>query len=809
MRYVSLVDDALIGTPSGRVHAHSHFQLTFTLHGGRERIRLVLDPNHDLIHQDFGVTILAHDGTVREVQRPARSEHKVYRGEAFVDRPAHGGWSKAGWARIVVYRDGQRPLFDGAFAIDGDNHHVQTATQYQRLRDPDDPVVDFPAGEDASMVVWRDSDVIDDDGDGDGDGDLPTELKRSLGRSDEAVCGADSLDFNARFDSGLQSPNPLRAIEFRSLFGRQSTDNGGTGGPIGGLINSIGSVDGCPTTRKVALVGIATDCNYWDGFATSEDVRRNVISMVNRASEVYESTFRISLGIQNLTISERSCPGSPPPAAPWNVPCGNETTITDRLNSFSRWRGQFRDSNAYWTLLTRCATDTAVGLAWRGQVCRTGSGSSNGNSETVAAANVVVRTDTEWQVFAHESGHTFGAVHDCTSSSCSASGEACCPLSRTACDAAGRFIMNPSTGRGITQFSPCSIGNICSGLRSSMIMRSCLTDNRNVNTITGSQCGNGIVEDGEDCDCGGEQGCGDNRCCNPTTCRFAANAVCDASNEDCCTADCRFASNGTVCRASTGVCDIAEVCPGDQASCPADRHRDDGDACADGLECASGQCTSRDQQCRSMVNSFRGVNNTRACPTSGCLLSCQSPDMAPGQCATYNQYFVDGTPCGAGGRCANGACEGRSTAREISEWIQNNKAIFIPIVSVVGGLVVVALLSCVFGAIRRRIRRRRLPRRKPAPETNSWPSSSYSAVGPGPPQYWAGGGGQGQGHQQWARSSGAMAMAPDDAHAHYYQQQQQQQQGVHDFSVSPPPPPPPTAGDGGRWMTRQGSTRYA
>ena len=101
----------------------------------------------------------------------------------------------------------------------------------------------------------------------------------------------------------------------------------------------------------------------------------------------------------------------------------------------------------------------------------------------------------------------------------------------------------------------------------------CLTDNKQVTTISGQQCGNGIVEPGEECDCGGTEGCGDNSCCDATTCKFAGNAVCDDSNEDCCR-NCQLATNGTVCRASsTGrLRPTGDLQSGTSATCPDGRH---------------------------------------------------------------------------------------------------------------------------------------------------------------------------------------------------------------------------------------------
>ncbi|KAH6610179.1 disintegrin-like metalloprotease [Trichoderma cornu-damae] len=789
LSYVSVVDRVRIHTPAGRVHSHSEFDLTFSLDDGHEEIRLALRPNHDILHHDFEVTYLDPEGNVRSVERVPRAEHKVYRGDAYVERPGEDGWSLAGWARITVHRDGRHPVFDGAFRVDGDDHHVHTGTKYNSLKLDDDPAFADWRGRDPDeiMVVWRDSDVRGSAGRG--------ELKRDA--SGPPRCMSDSLNFNSQLNQELRRSPRLRGVDSRSLFGRQSID-GGSGGSGQDLIATIGDTSGCPTTKKVALVGIATDCTYWSGFNSSEDLRKNVIGIVNQASQVYENAFKISLGIRNLTVLDRGCPGAPSAATPWNVDCQSGTTISDRLNLFSAWRGRSLDGNAYWSLLTTCPTDSAVGLAWRSQVCRQGSGTSSdgrGNNETVAGANVVVRTTTEWQVFAHESGHTFGAVHDCTRSACPVdpSSQACCPLNASACDAGGGFIMNPSTGTGITQFSPCSVGNICSSLKAAALS-SCLTDNKNVATITGSQCGNGIVEEGEQCDCGGEQGCQNNTCCDAKTCKFVNSAVCDPSNEDCCTSQCQFASSSTVCRPSTGECDIQETCPGNAAKCPDDQHKADGDTCGGGgggggLRCASGQCTSRDRQCQVAVGTSADNSSTGACPDTqdSCTVSCTSGQLAFGQrqCLLFGQNFIDGTPCGAGGHCSDGECTGSSTAREIRDWINGHKEIVIPIAVVVGLLLIAAVASGIISCCRR------AQRRRGAPKTTSPPMAAWAQWG---------GGGQGRGAGRQTEMQYEMQYDPPPPGYDQQQQQQQQQQ----------PPPPPQYGqlpDQQQWRPR--IERYA
>ncbi|KAK6225932.1 adam protease adm-b [Colletotrichum tabaci] len=726
LKYVTILEDAVFHSPSQHCHALSHFDLTFSLHDKQQNIRLALEPNHDILHSTLEVNYMGGDGKIHTTETVDRSEHRVFRGKAFVrpeGRP--DDWRHAGWARITVHRDGADPIFEGAFRLDDDHHRIQTGANYHARKHREDPDAPSRQNPDEYMVVWRDSDIIEYWTD-------KEDLKKKREIFGRSSCNSDSLDFNNDYKIvDARDPEPLQSVTSnslfgRSIFGRQSID-GSTGNNGAGinLVSTIGQTAGCPSTRKIALLGVATDCTYTAAFNSTQAVRQNIIDVINAASEVYESTFNISLGIQNLTISDANCPGQASSTAPWNVACSNSVTITDRLNLFSAWRGNSNDNNAFWTLMSTCGTDSAVGLAWLGQACTDGaqtSGSGN-NNETVASANVVIQTPSEWQVVAHEVGHTFGAVHDCMDTTCS-NGDSgmnkCCPLSSGTCDAGGAYIMNPSTGTGIRAFSPCSIGNICSGLQRSQVKSTCLANNRDVNTITGSQCGNGIVEAGEDCDCGGTTGCGSNRCCNPTTCKFTTGSRCDPANEDCCNGQCQFASNGTVCRQSTGSCDPEEVCSGSSSTCPSDEHKDDGDSCGnsgEGLTCASGQCTSRDQQCKTAWGSRTNASAVSSCNSgsSDCMISCNVPSISNGACVTMNQNFLDGTSCTGGGKCSNGLCQGSNPGSEIWDWIQNNKGIFIPVVIVVGLLILIVLFSCICGACRRSRSRTRAKRLQAVP----------------------------------------------------------------------------------------------
>ncbi|KAL1969498.1 hypothetical protein VTN77DRAFT_8936 [Rasamsonia byssochlamydoides] len=611
-----------------------------------------------------------------------------------------GIWSRVGWARIYVKRDGPQPLFEGAFSVMHEQHHVKLRSSYVQTRREYDVDLEDKNGE--YMIVYRDSDMVPRD---------RLELKRSLDLS--SSCHADRLSFNSDPNHPVFRGEPMQsratwgAMSVNQLFGlsRRQSDTGGISGNAGGvnLQSNIGNTAGCPNTKKVALIGVATDCSFTASFNSTEDVRENIINVVNTASDLYERTFNISIGLRNLTVSDANCPSTAPESAPWNMPCGSEN-ITTRLNLFSSWRGSRGDSNAYWTLMSNCPTDDEVGVSWLGQLCV--SGSMNDSSQSVSGTNVVIRTTTEWQVFAHESGHTFGAVHDCDSQTCAEGLETtsqCCPLSTTTCDADGKYIMNPSTGPDQSQFSQCTVGNICSALGRNSVNSSCLVDNRGVVTITGSQCGNGIVESGEECDCGGVEGCGDDPCCDATTCKFKNGAVCDDYNENCCT-NCQFASSSTVCRPSTGPCDLEEKCTGTSGTCPADQFVPDGQSCGNstGLTCASGQCTSRDLQCQQVMGSVLDSNDTYACDSSSCTLLCASSKLPSNTCGSLNQNFLDGTPCIGGGHCSNGQCVGSSVGDEISSWVDQHKPLVIGLAAGLGGLLLLMILSSIISFLRRR-----------------------------------------------------------------------------------------------------------
>ncbi|XP_074173753.1 disintegrin and metalloproteinase domain-containing protein 33 isoform X2 [Rhinolophus sinicus] len=112
-----------------------------------------------------------------------------------------------------------------------------------------------------------------------------------------------------------------------------------------------------------------------------------------------------------------------------------------------------------------------------------------------------------------------------------------------------------------------------------------------------TRCGNGFVEEGEECDCGASQECLD-PCCFAHNCSLRAGAQC--SHGDCC-ARCLLKPAGAPCRRAAGDCDLPEFCTGASPYCPPDIYLLDGSPCASGRGyCRDGACPTLEQQCQQL-----------------------------------------------------------------------------------------------------------------------------------------------------------------------------------------------------------------
>uniref|UniRef100_A0A8C0HL43 ADAM metallopeptidase domain 32 n=1 Tax=Buteo japonicus TaxID=224669 RepID=A0A8C0HL43_9AVES len=182
------------------------------------------------------------------------------------------------------------------------------------------------------------------------------------------------------------------------------------------------------------------------------------------------------------------------------------------------------------------------------------------------------------------------------------------------CRCPGRIcLMSPEALHvsGAKAFSSCSIGDFETFLKHNG--GTCLFNRPRLTGLSYRRvavCGNGIVERGEQCDCGaaevGAAGIMD-KCCTKM-CRFKPGVKC--SSGLCCN-ECQFKQKNSPCRPAAD-CDLAEFCNGSSASCPPDLYVQDGHGCEHGTGyCYKGRCQSPDLQCRRLYG--RG---SRGC--SGC-----------------------------------------------------------------------------------------------------------------------------------------------------------------------------------------------
>ncbi|XP_059823259.1 disintegrin and metalloproteinase domain-containing protein 23-like isoform X2 [Hypanus sabinus] len=174
-----------------------------------------------------------------------------------------------------------------------------------------------------------------------------------------------------------------------------------------------------------------------------------------------------------------------------------------------------------------------------------------------------------------------------------------CPGSWAGC------IMEDTGFYHVRKFSRCSIMEYKEFLQRGG--GACLF-NRPTKLYETTECGNGYVESGEECDCGLRMECF-GTCCKK--CSLANGAHC--SDGPCCNHTCQFLKRGYDCRDPVNDCDIPEYCTGDSGQCPPNLHKQDGYACdMNQGRCFNGECKTRDNQCK-MIWGSKALGSDKFC----------------------------------------------------------------------------------------------------------------------------------------------------------------------------------------------------
>ncbi|CAL9699255.1 unnamed protein product [Knipowitschia caucasica] len=407
----------------------------------------------------------------------------------------------------------------------------------------------------------------------------------------------------------------------------------GTGHTVTSLLRKKRNL---PTTSFVELAVIVDNQRYNFKKKNETAVREEMVETVNLVDGYYRS-LNIRVRLVHLEVFTDSNPFSV------------EGSAGEVLERFVKWRKL--------NLMPRARNDVAqlvigrpgpygnvLGMAFVGTVC-----------SVATSGGINVLTDTATlpyfsSIVAHEIGHNLGMNHDDTRCSCE-----------------GGCIMG--AGGQSVSFSSCSGDDF-----EKLILRGqgeCLRNVPSHSDVVGvSRCGNGLLEDGEQCDCGTPEECKD-KCCDAATCKFTRGSVCAAGR---CCHNCQLKVAGTPCRRSEDSCDLPEFCNGTFAFCPDDFYIMDGLQCEEpgGAYCYEGRCQTYDYQCRQLFIPDPAIKAADICfsaanirgnqfgncgePSPGNFIKCPVADVMCGkvQCTNVNNpppgasisiQVINGTRC--------------------------------------------------------------------------------------------------------------------------------------------------------------------
>uniref|UniRef100_A0A194APM5 Metalloproteinase type III 9b n=1 Tax=Sistrurus tergeminus TaxID=8757 RepID=A0A194APM5_SISTE len=340
------------------------------------------------------------------------------------------------------------------------------------------------------------------------------------------------------------------------------------------------------------------------------------------------------------------------------------------LNAFGEWRERELlnhkiHDNAQ--LLTGINFDgNTIGFGYIGSMCMpkhsVGIVQDHGKTYHLAAVTM-----------AHELGHNLGIHHD---------GDSCTCLANSCIMSA---IISPQPSY---QFSDCSQNDHLRYLISHT-PQCILNEPLRTDILSPEVCGNYLLEEGEECDCGPLWNC-QNPCCDAATCKLRPGAQCA---EGLCCYQCRFMKEGSVCRPPRSECDIPEHCTGQSSNCPTDRFHRNGQPCLNNHGyCYNGNCPIMLYQCITLFglgttvapkacfdSNLQGQGNFYCRRENGRIFPCAPQDVKCGRlyCKLYNDNLdpckykgsdgysddllddgmVDhGTKCAAGKVCSNRQC---------------------------------------------------------------------------------------------------------------------------------------------------------
>uniref|UniRef100_A0AAY4CH17 Disintegrin and metalloproteinase domain-containing protein 9-like n=1 Tax=Denticeps clupeoides TaxID=299321 RepID=A0AAY4CH17_9TELE len=320
-----------------------------------------------------------------------------------------------------------------------------------------------------------------------------------------------------------------------------------------------------PQTRYVEAVFVVDSLRFNLTKRNSTAVRMQMVELANLLDGYYKP-LNVRIVLVGLVTFDTGNPFSV------------QGSAGDVLGRFASWRSKVllaQKKNDLSQGLPGPYPGGVLGMAFVGSVCSasTAAGISVFSDNTVSYYSTII---------AHEIGHNLGMIHD-----------------SAACKCQEKQCIMEAMSTGATQFSDCS----SNGFENFILGGGgvCLRNQPTASdVVTVAQCGNGLLEMGEECDCGTPQEC-KNRCCDAATCRLTPGSACAQGS---CCSNCQLQVSGTVCRQSVNQCDLAEYCNGTSSFCPSDFYLMDGLPCAGNTAyCYEGRCQTYDYQCSNLFGS--------------------------------------------------------------------------------------------------------------------------------------------------------------------------------------------------------------